>query len=116
MQKFFTGAHSIFLLCAAGIVIGVNIDPDMLQRVAASVGMTGLFIGMTKQAIKQYHDGKCGVHWILNTLMHFAVVLRGIYFLRTNQYWLAAPDIYGIFIMGIIQLQLAGYFLKKQNK
>src|SRR3989344_225382 len=113
MKKFFTSHYSPFVLIVAGIVIGLSMMPERLQQVAATVGMTGLVLGMTKQAIMQYRSGKSGIHWMLNTIMLFAIVLRGVYLVRTGQYWLAIPDVYGALMMGILQLHLAGHLLKK---
>ncbi len=114
MQKFFLKPYTVIILLAVGAGTGISLETFPLQKIAAAIGMTGLVLGMTKQAIMQYQNGKCGVHWVLNTLMLSAVILRCIYFLRTSQYWLAVPDAYGIVIMSVIQLQLAGYLLKKQ--
>lgn len=114
MEKFFTSSYSTPMLLVLGLIVGLSVVPEHLQKVAAGVGMIGLGIGMTKQVIMQYHSGKVGIHWTLNATMFFAVVLRAIYMLRTGQYWLAGPDIYGALMAGAIQLQLAGYLLKKQ--
>lgn len=116
MEKLFTSSVSPFVLLFVGLGIGISLATENLQQVAAGVGMTGLALGMTKQAVMQYKNGKCGVHWILNTIMLVALVLRGAYMVRTGQYWLAIPDIYGVVVMGFLQLQLAGLFLKKSQK
>ena len=114
MKRFFTSGYSPFVLVLLGLLIGLNVIPEHLQKLAAVVGMVGLGVGMTAQVIMQYKEGKCGVHWIVCAVMLFAIVLRGVYLARTGQYWLAIPDIYGALVISVIQLQLAGYFLMKQ--
>lgn len=116
MRKFFTSKYSTVFMVVAAIIISISINSTAkLQFIVAAVGMAGLLLGMTKQMHMQYVNGKCGVHWMLNSLMFFAITMRAVYMVRTGQYWLAIPDIYGSIIMGIIQLQLAGFFLKKQT-
>lgn len=115
MKRFLTSGYSPLIILAVGLIVGVALIPDNLQKVAAAVGMAGLALGMTKQAWMQYKNGKVGVHWTLNTLMFLAITLRGIYMVRTGQYWLAIPDVYGSLVIGAIQFQLAVYLLKKQE-
>ena len=113
MEKFFISRYSTFILIVVGLCVGLSTPLANLQIIAATVGMSGLVVGMTNLAVRQYREGKTIVPWVLNTLMLVAVVLRGVYLLRTGQYWLAIPDVYGIFIMSVVQLQLAGCLLRK---
>src|SRR3990172_7501413 len=108
MEKFFRSRYASFVLVAVGLAVGLSVAAEYLQPLIATVGMIGLAFGMTKQVIMQYHTGKVGIHWTLNTIMFFAIVLRAVYMVRTEQYWLAVPDVYSIFIFGIVQFQLAG--------
>lgn len=113
MEKLFTSGYSPFVLLGIGLAVGFYVMPEDLQKIAATVGMAGLGIGMTKQVIMQYQNGRCGIHWLFVVIMFCATVLRGTYMIRTEQYWLAIPDIYGVLLLGISLLQLVGYLIKK---
>lgn len=114
MEKFFTSVYAPFLLLYVGLHMGIALTVDHLQASIATVGIAGIGVGMTFQIWKHYREGRCGVHWVVNTIMLVVVVMRSVYFIRTGQTLLAIPDVYTAFIMSIIQLQLAGYLLKKQ--
>lgn len=105
--------YSPFLIIATAGGIQESVAIENLQIFAAIFGMLGIVLGLTVLAYRQYQQGKIGVPLVLNTLLLTATCLRFFYLLKTNQYWLMSVDAYGMFIMVIIQLQFAGYFLKK---
>lgn len=105
--------YSPFLIIAIAGGIQASVAIENLQIFAAIFGMLGIVLGLTVLAYRQYQQGKIGVPLVLNTLLLTATCLRFFYLLKTNQYWLMSVDAYGMFIMVIIQLQFAGYFLKK---
>jgi len=113
MEKFFTSIYALFLILAVGLTLGLNVVPEHLQQIAAAAGMLGLAYGMSSQVIMHYHIGRCGMHWSLNTIMLFAVILRTAYMVRTGQYWFAVTDGFALLALAAVQLQLAGYLLKK---
>lgn len=115
-KQFCTNKHSAPLLTGIGLFLGSIATIDQTQQIAATLGMTGITIGMFRQIVKQYREGESRMDWLLNTVMLLAVTVRSGYLFRTGQYWLMIPDLFAIIFIGIIQLQIAGYFLKRKTR
>ncbi len=111
-MKFFKVGAPFFLISLALVALFFG-EPQLLYRAAGIFAMGGVVLGLSRQVIKQYRDGRVGIHWLLNTLFGSAMLFRGCYLFATGQSLLAIPDAIGVLITTIIHFQLCGYLLKK---